>query len=383
MPGLAGDPGRYHLLGELARGGMGVIFKGRDVDLGRDLAVKVIHEEHRDHPEMIRRFVEEAQIGGQLQHPGIVPVHEIGRFADGRLCIAMKLIKGCTLAALLEDRKEPAADRPRFLSIKSAVRTLRSGSGSDESRAGSVLGTPAYMASEQARGALDTVDERADVLGLGSILCEILTGLPAYAGHSTAELYRMAERADLGDALVRLDSCGASVRLVALAQSSRLRNASDAGESTRAWPVCAMSRRWPLLPRPKDIRSEAFGPGSRPSRSRLAAVSPRVPHSVHPPEYRRTPIFVTCRNSAERHGRTPRLFTNEKSLQSVAFSGDGRMLATGGADGCVRIWDVALARARPNAPRTGRIASGTAVAQPVELRRSASRRPVPSSARTS
>jgi serine/threonine-protein kinase len=55
---------RYQLVGELARGGMGAIFQGRDLHLGRDLAVKVIREEHRDHPEMVRRFVEEAQIGG-------------------------------------------------------------------------------------------------------------------------------------------------------------------------------------------------------------------------------------------------------------------------------------------------------------------------------
>ena len=62
--------GRYQLLGEIARGGMGAVLKGRDTDLGRDLAVKVLLEQHRDHPELVRRFVEEAQIGGQLQHPG-------------------------------------------------------------------------------------------------------------------------------------------------------------------------------------------------------------------------------------------------------------------------------------------------------------------------
>ena len=101
MPDLSGQPSRYQLIGELARGGMGAIFQGRDLDLGRDLAVKVIREEHRDHPEMVRRFVEEAQIGGQLQHPGIIPVHELGRFPDGRLFIAMKLVRGRTLAALL------------------------------------------------------------------------------------------------------------------------------------------------------------------------------------------------------------------------------------------------------------------------------------------
>ena len=70
---------RYQLLGEIARGGMGAVLKGRDPDLGRDLAIKVLLEKHRDHPELIRRFVEEAQIGGQLQHPGIVPVYEIGQ----------------------------------------------------------------------------------------------------------------------------------------------------------------------------------------------------------------------------------------------------------------------------------------------------------------
>ena len=68
-----------------------------------------------------------------------------------------------------------------------------------------MLGTPAYMAPEQARGEIDTLDERADVFGLGSILCEVLTGLPAYTGRSGVELYRMAERADLEDARHRLE----------------------------------------------------------------------------------------------------------------------------------------------------------------------------------
>ncbi len=278
---LSGQTTRYQLIGELARGGMGAIFQGRDLDLGRDLAVKVIREEHRDDPEMVRRFVEEAQIGGQLQHPGIVPVHELGRLPDGRLFIAMKLVRGRTLAALLATRRGPDEDRTRFLSIfeqvcqtmayahargvihrdlkpsnimvgsfgevqvmdwglakvldqggvadeekailaagdDPAVWTLRSGSAAMESRPGSVLGTPSYMAPEQARGSLDTLDERADVFALGSILCEILTGQPAFAGVGGAELYRKAERADLSDAMARLDSCDADAELVSLARS--------------------------------------------------------------------------------------------------------------------------------------------------------------------
>jgi eukaryotic-like serine/threonine-protein kinase len=289
MAHLASDAGRYHLLGEIARGGMGVVLKGRDEDLGRDLAVKVLLEKHRRNPELVRRFVEEAQIGGQLQHPGIVPVYELGQLPDERLFIAMKLLRGRTLAALLEARQEPAEDRPRFLQIFEhvcqtmayahscgvihrdlkpsnvmvgnfgevqvmdwglakvldeggvadearrlrnktdalAVRTLRTGSEAGESCAGSVLGTPAYMAPEQARGALGTVDERADVFGLGSILCEILTGEPVYTDASGIELPALAERGDVAEALSRLDACGADGELVALARRCLAAAAKD------------------------------------------------------------------------------------------------------------------------------------------------------------
>ena len=74
-----------------------------------------------DKPELVRRFVEEAQIGGQLQHPGIVPVYELGAFADRRPYFTMKLVKGRTLAALLAERQSPAHDLPRFLSIFEAI----------------------------------------------------------------------------------------------------------------------------------------------------------------------------------------------------------------------------------------------------------------------
>ncbi len=104
MPAPCVRTARLQLLGEIARGGMGAVLKGRDTDLGRDLAVKVLLDRHRDSPEMVRRFIEEAQIGGQLQHPGIVPVYELGQFADLRPFFAMKLVKGQTLAALLAQR---------------------------------------------------------------------------------------------------------------------------------------------------------------------------------------------------------------------------------------------------------------------------------------
>ncbi len=230
---------RYRIDGEIARGGMGAILKGRDPDLGRDVALKVLRDDLRDDAAMVRRFVEEAQIGGQLQHPGIVPIYELGTFADLRPFFAMKLVKGHTLAQLLDERKAPDDDRPRFLSIfeaiaqtvayahargvihrdlkpsnvmvgsfgevqvmdwglakvlprggvvddekagkpdrqETVIATARSGSDTPGlSRPGSAMGTPAYMAPEQARGEGHQVDERADVFALGSILCEVLTG---------------------------------------------------------------------------------------------------------------------------------------------------------------------------------------------------------------
>ncbi len=111
MPPPGAGPGGLQLLGEIARGGMGAVLKGRDPDLSRDLAVKVLLDRHRDDPDLLRRFVEEAQIAGQLQHPGIVPVYRLGMLADRRPYFTMKLVKGRTLAALLDDR-EP---RPRGL----------------------------------------------------------------------------------------------------------------------------------------------------------------------------------------------------------------------------------------------------------------------------
>ena len=79
---------------------------------------------HQGNPEVIRRFVEEAQIGGQLQHPGIVPVYELGTFPDRRPYFAMKLVKGRTLARLLHERTEPGG-RPPALPRRSSSRSAR------------------------------------------------------------------------------------------------------------------------------------------------------------------------------------------------------------------------------------------------------------------
>src|SRR5262245_45751441 len=283
MPRSASD--RYQLLGEIARGGMGVILKGRDPRLGRDMAFKVLKTEHIGKPAAEQRFVEEAQVGGQLQHPGILPVYDLGRFEDGRPFFAMKFVKGGTLADQLAERASPSADRGNFLQIflkvcetvayapsravihrdikpsnimvancgevlvmdwglakvlprggvadevkatqltrepeppryePTVIHTARAGSIGSETLAGSVMGTPAFMPPEQAGGEVDKLDERADVLGLGAVLCVILTGKPPYVAADTEAVRLMAVRGKLDQAFSRLDECGSDAELVGL-----------------------------------------------------------------------------------------------------------------------------------------------------------------------
>ena len=121
---------------------------------------------------------------------------------------------------------------------ETVIATARSGSAdSDLSHAGSVLGTPSYMAPEQARGEIERIDERADVFALGSILCEILTGQPAFVGRNSGEIQRNAALGDPADALARLDACGADAELIALAKDCLARE--------RAGPARARRRRCP------------------------------------------------------------------------------------------------------------------------------------------
>src|SRR5262249_3610010 len=108
--------GRYELGTEIARGGMGAILDAVDSDLQRRVAVKVLLPEHHGRPELERRFLAEARISSQLEHPGVVPVYALGH-VGGRPFFAMKRVEGRTLAALLEARPSPADDLPRLLGI--------------------------------------------------------------------------------------------------------------------------------------------------------------------------------------------------------------------------------------------------------------------------
>lgn len=292
-----GMPKRYHVTGELARGGVGVVLKGHDIDLGREVAIKTLRTEHSGNASLTRRLVEEAQIGGQLQHPGILPVYELGLDSAKRPFFAMKLVRGRTLAETLKERKSPQDDQPKLLGIFEQLchamayahargvihRDLKPanimvgkfgetqvvdwglakvlpkhGAENDDtwdmapkahsspplqsaitpalSEAGSVIGTPAYMPPEQASGDIERLDERSDVFGLGAILCEILTGAPPYEG-ARLEVLEQAREGRTEKAIERLNGCGAPLELVALTQrclqADRKERPRDASEVVR------------------------------------------------------------------------------------------------------------------------------------------------------
>ena len=133
------------------------------------------------------------------------------------------LAKVLPRGGVVDDEQAGKPDRQ-----ETVIATDRSGSGDPGlSHAGSVMGTPSYMAPEQARGEGDRVDERADVFALGSILCEVLTGAPAFLGRSSGEILRKAALGDLADAVARLDACGADAELVAIARDCLAREAED------------------------------------------------------------------------------------------------------------------------------------------------------------
>jgi tetratricopeptide (TPR) repeat protein/tRNA A-37 threonylcarbamoyl transferase component Bud32 len=289
---------RYVLGAFIARGGMGEVFTARDRVLNREVAVKLLRDDCKDRPGVASRFVEEARITGKLAHPGIPPIHDLGTFRDGRPFIAMKLIKGRTLsdwlarerpdraellrvfeevcqavaaaherrvihrdlkpgnvmvgafgevqvmdwglAKALGDAPAPPSDRPpadtATVAPVSVIESDRDPS--SHTRAGSLLGTPAYMPPEQAKGEVDRTDTRSDVFALGGMLCELLTGKPPYSADTSAEVQALALTAQLGPAFERLAGCDADSELIDLARRCLSADPDarpvDAGEVAKA-----------------------------------------------------------------------------------------------------------------------------------------------------
>lgn len=236
------EPGRYQTVREYARGGMGRVMLVHDSFLGRDIALKELLPDlsapGHISPSNVARFLQEARITGRLEHPSIVPVHEIGFRDDGTLYYTMKLVRGRTLRQAIATSKT-LVDRLKFLphyvdlcnalayahsrgiihrdikpsnvmvgefgetvvldwglakahdhsdahgeGVRIAIEALREfgQEALEKTVYGTALGTPAYMAPEQAEGRIDAIGERSDVYSLGAVLYELLTGHAPFGG---------------------------------------------------------------------------------------------------------------------------------------------------------------------------------------------------------
>src|SRR5438034_9159475 len=220
---MLGELGDYELLEEIGRGGQGIVFRARQKSLNRTVAVKVISLGQWASKAHLKRFRLEAEAAARLEHPGIVPIHEVGE-RDGQCYFSMKLVEGGQLDEVV--RRAPMSIRQAVeLIVKVARivhyahehgilhRDIKPGnslldakgephltdfglarlvdSESSVTHTLEVLGTPSYMAPEQAVGNNAAISSVTDVYGLGAVLYQLLTGQPPFAGGTTYETIKL------------------------------------------------------------------------------------------------------------------------------------------------------------------------------------------------
>jgi TolB-like protein/tetratricopeptide (TPR) repeat protein/tRNA A-37 threonylcarbamoyl transferase component Bud32 len=222
---LLGELGDYELLEEIGRGGQGVVFRARQKSLNRIVALKVIRLGQWASKVHLRRFRLEAEAAATLEHPGIVPIHEVGE-RDGSCYFSMKFVEGGQLDEVV--RRSPMSIRQAVELIAKVARTVHYAhehgilhrdikpgnilldakgephltdfglarlveSESSVTQTLDVLGTPSYMAPEQAVGNNAAVSSVTDVYGIGAVLYQLLTGHPPFAGGTTYETIKLLE----------------------------------------------------------------------------------------------------------------------------------------------------------------------------------------------
>ncbi len=225
---LCGRFGDYELIEEIARGGMGVVYKARQASMDRVVALKMLLFGPLASPESVQRFRTEATAAGSLQHPHIVGIHEVG-IHQGQHYLVMDYVAGRSLAEIVRDGPLPPAraagyvktiaeavhyahergvlhrdlkpsnvlldenDQPKVTDFGLAKRLEKD---TELTLSGQVLGSPGYMAPEQAAAHRGLVGKRSDIFSLGAILYHLLTGRPPFVAATVAETLQQVQNAD-------------------------------------------------------------------------------------------------------------------------------------------------------------------------------------------
>lgn len=284
------DFGDYHIEGEIARGGMGVVYRARHSKLNRTVALKMILAGRLASEDVVKRFYSEAEAAARLDHSGIVSIYEIGRLEDQHF-FSMAFVDGGSLAAKVKQGPLPPIDAAQLLkTISGAVqyahergvihRDLKPANvlldreghpkvtdfglaklmdqESGLSSSGDILGTPSYMAPEQASGRIHEVGPLADVYSLGAILYCLLTGRPPFQAATLLETLQQVKEVEpvsvrLLNPAVPLDLDTICLKCLQKAPAQRYASAEELaadlghylrGEPILARPVGEIERTW-------------------------------------------------------------------------------------------------------------------------------------------
>ena len=402
--------GNYRIVKKLGEGGMGAVFEAVHQEIGRRAAIKVLHVQFAQSPQVAARFLNEAKAANLIEHPGVVEIFEFSRLPDGTTYIVMEFLKGDSLAKRIEhgplgldalriarqiasvlaaahdkgivhrdlkpdnviivkDPEAPGGERAKVLDFgiaKIAEEQVL------KTQANSILGTPVYMAPEQCRGAA-AVTAKSDVYSLGVMIYEMLAGQPPFMGSGIGEImaaHMMTEPPPLRERQPSVPAPLAAFvhRLLAKDPAARPTMAETIGElerlgaaSTGVLQAVALPGEHPIPPQllaPPDGRTLAADPAPAATRPEtrpgtMAIDDPNLPPVTRPPQSQRPGEPGAGASGVETVGKRPTAGGARPAAIAIAF------VAAVGLVGGV----IALVRSRPHPgpPAAPDLGAGTAV----------------------